>query len=151
MKINLLYGKMGKLIELPDDRTTVIRPKDVVPIEDEKSAIYGAIRAPIASSPLGEIVSEGDTVAIVFSDITRPMPYSSVLPPLMNELSRVPDNQIVFINATGTHRHNTQEELIEILGDAIVDRFRIHQHDCNDEANLISIGKTSRGHDILLN
>jgi len=151
MKVNLLYGKTGKRIELPDDGTCVVRPKEVAPIADEQSAIFDALRSPITSPPLREIVSADDTVAIVFSDITRPMPYSSVLPPLMDELSRVPDNQIVFINATGTHRHNTQEELIEILGDAIVDRFRIHQHDCNDEANLISIGKTSRGHDILLN
>ena len=151
MKVNLLYGKKGKIVELPDDGTTVIRPKDVAPMTDEKSAVVEALRAPIASPPLREIVSTDDTVAIVFSDITRPMPYKSVLPPLMDELSKVPDNQIVVINATGTHRPNTQEELIEILGDGIVDRFRIHQHDCRNEANLINIGTTSRGVDILLN
>jgi nickel-dependent lactate racemase len=151
MKVNLLYGKFGKLIELPDDGAFVIRPKEVAPIKDEKSAIYEAIRAPIASPPLREIVSADDTVAIVFSDITRPMPYSSVLPPLMEELSKVPDSQIVFINATGTHRPNTQGELIEILGDEIVDRFRIHQHDCNDETNLTNLGNTSRGHEIWIN
>jgi nickel-dependent lactate racemase len=148
MKVNLLYGKMGKLVELPDDGTFVIRPNEVAPIEDEKSAVLEALRAPIASPPLSEIVSADDTVAIIFSDITRPMPYSSVLPPLMEELSKVPDDQIVFINATGTHRPNSQGELVEILGDEIVDRFRIHQHDCNDEANLTNLGKTSRGHEI---
>jgi len=31
MKVNLLYGKMGKLVELPDDGTLVIRPKEVAP------------------------------------------------------------------------------------------------------------------------
>ncbi len=123
MKVNLLYGKTGKIIQLPDDRTLVVRPKDVAPIKDERKAIFEALRAPIASPPLREIVSADDTVAIVFSDITRPMPNRSVLPPLMEELSFVPDNQIVFINATGTHRPNTREELIEILGEAIVNRF----------------------------
>ena len=151
MKVNLLYGKLGKLIEFPDDKTFVIRPKEVAPITDEKMAVYEALRAPTASSPLSEIVSADDTVAIVFSDITRPMPYDIVLPPLMEELSKVPDNQIVFINATGTHRPNTQGELIEILGEAIVDRFRIHQHDCNDAANLINIGSTSNHNEIWVN
>jgi len=151
MKVNLLYGKMGKLVELPDDGTLVIRPKEVAPFADEKSAVFEALRAPIGSPPLSEIVTADDTVAIVFSDITRPMPYRSVLPPLMDELSTVPDNQIVFINATGTHRPNTQEELVEILGDVIVDRFRIHQHDSNDEANLINIGSTSKDHEIWVN
>jgi len=151
MKVNLLYGKMGKLVELPDDGTLVIRPKEVAPFADEKSAVFEALRAPIGSPPLSEIVTADDTVAIVFSDITRPMPYRSVLPPLMDELSRVPDNQIVFINATGTHRPNTQGELVEILGDEIVDRFRIHQHDSNDEANHVYLGKTSRGHEIWIN
>lgn len=151
MKVNLLYGKMGKLVELPDDKTFVIRPKEVAPITDEKMAVYEALRAPIASPPLSEIVSADDTVAIVFSDITRPMPYNSVLPPLMEELSKVPDNQIVFINATGTHRPNTQGELIEILGEAIADRFRIHQHDCNDAANLMNIGSTSNDNEIWVN
>jgi nickel-dependent lactate racemase len=151
MKVNLLYGKKGKLVELPDDGTFVIRPKNVAPVSDEETAVFEALRAPIGSPPLREIVSATDTVAIVFSDITRPMPYSSVLPPLMEEISIVPDDQIVFINATGSHRPNTQEELIEILGDAIVDRYRIHQHDCNDETNLINLGKTSRGHEIWIN
>jgi nickel-dependent lactate racemase len=151
MKVNLLYGKKGKLVELPDDGTFVIRPKNVEPVSDEETAVFEALRAPIGSPPLREIVSATDTVAIVFSDITRPMPYSSVLPPLMEEISIVPDDQIVFINATGSHRPNTQEELIEILGDAIVDRYRIHQHDCNDETNLINLGKTSRGHEIWIN
>lgn len=151
MKVNLLYGKTGKIIQLPDDRTLVIRPKNVAPIKDERKAIFEALRAPISSPPLREIVSADDTVAIVFSDITRPMPYRSVLPPLMEELSFVPDNQIVFINATGTHRPNTREELIEILGEAIVNRFRIHQHDCNDAANLINLGNSSNGHEIWLN
>jgi nickel-dependent lactate racemase len=151
MDVNLLYGKQGKIVELPDDRTNVIRPKEVAPIEDEKSAVNKALRSPIASPPLREIISADDTVAIVFSDITRPMPYRSILPPLIGELSRVPDNQIVFINATGTHRSNKQEELIEILGHAIVDRFRIHQHDAYDEANLINIGNTSNDHEIWVN
>ena len=96
MNVDMLYGKSGKLVELPDDRIHVVRPKEVAPIEDEKSAVFEALRSPIAGPPLRDIISADGTVAIVFSDITRPMLFRSILLPSMDELSIVPDNQIVF-------------------------------------------------------
>ncbi|MCK5647145.1 MAG: DUF2088 domain-containing protein, partial [Anaerolineales bacterium] len=130
MKINLLYGKSGKVIELPKDRTTIIQANPVAPIHDKIAAVREALNSPIGSPPLSELVNHRDTVAIVFSDITRPMPYNHILPPMLEAIKNVPDSQIVFINATGTHRPNTRDELVEILGDSIVNRFDILQHDC---------------------
>jgi nickel-dependent lactate racemase len=151
MKINLLYGKKGKVIELPDENTTVILSKALAPAQDERLAVHKALQKPIGSPPLRELVRSDDTVAIVFSDLTRPMPYNKVLPALLDELAVLPDDHIVFINALGTHRPNTDSELIEILGSGIVDRFSVIQHDCHDENNLVSLGKSSFGHEIWVN
>jgi nickel-dependent lactate racemase len=57
----------------------------------------------------------------------------------------------VLINATGTHRRNTEEELRGMLGDEIVDSTRIVQHDARDQTGLVNLGRPRFGHEILVN
>ena len=132
MRVQLAYGRTGLQIRLPDDApVTVIEPRHTPGLPDERAAIVAALHAPIAAPPLRQQVRPEDTVAIVFSDLTRPMPNERVLPPLLDELSRVgvPDSRIVLINALGTHRPQTEAELRRMLGDELVNRYRIVQHD----------------------
>jgi nickel-dependent lactate racemase len=100
-------------------------------LPDERAAIREALRSPTGVRPLREVTGAGDTVAIVFSDLTRPMPNDRALPPLLDELALagVPDDQIVLINALGTHRAQSEEELAGMLGQEIVERYRVLQHD----------------------
>lgn len=151
MRVNLLYGKRGLSVDLPDERTTVVRPRPQVPLPDGKGAVRTALENPIGVPPLASQVSPESTVCIVFSDITRPMPYQHILPPLLEELSGVPDENIIFMNGLGTHRPNTQAELEEILGSEILARFRVLQHDCRDDSQLVSVGASSLGHEIRIN
>jgi nickel-dependent lactate racemase len=90
-------------------------------------------------------------VAVVFSDITRPMPNDRVLPILLDELDRVPDDRITLINALGTHRPNTPEEIGDLLGAEVAGRYRVVQHDCRDPAQLVHLGQTSWGHEAWVN
>jgi nickel-dependent lactate racemase len=149
--VKLLYGKEGKVVHFPEERTTVIRPKAREPLLNEKLAVREALDTPIGSPPLRDLVGRDDHVAIVFSDITRPMPYDKILPVLLEELSDIPDDHIVFINALGTHRPNTKAELIEILGPKIIKRFTVVQHDCWDKKGLTFLGNTPQGHEIWVN
>jgi len=151
VKVELLYGREGKVIEFPDGRTTIVMPKPVDPILDERTAVQRALRAPIGSPPLRELVGPDDSVAIVFSDITRPMPNDRVLSVLLEELSHVPDDRIVLINALGTHRPNTPDEMVALVSPEIVERYQVIQHDCHDENEMVYLGKTSRGHEIWVN
>lgn len=151
MRVNILYGQRHKVIELPNDRTMVIKPKQAHALPDEESAIRQALQNPTCSLPLRELVSPDDTVAIVFSDITRPMPNERVLPILLDELNQIPKDQIVLINALGTHRANTHNELTDLLGPEIVSQYQVVQHDCYDENGLTELGITSRGSKILVN
>nr|NIO69328.1 DUF2088 domain-containing protein [Anaerolineae bacterium] len=112
MKVKLAYGKEGLWVELPDDNVTVVEPRFVPGLPDETEAIRSALREPIGTPPLRDLVKPDDTVAIVFSDITRPQPRERMLPVLLEELARVPSENIVLINALGTHRPNTEGELI---------------------------------------
>jgi nickel-dependent lactate racemase len=125
----------------------VIEPQYVPGLDDEKAAIEEALTAPIGSPPLQDRVGPDETVAVIFSDLTRPMPNDRVLPPLLETLTAggVSEEQIVLINALGTHRPQTDEELISMLGAEIVDRFRVVQHDAWDDANLVGIARNRSG------
>jgi nickel-dependent lactate racemase len=142
VQVQLAYGRSGLVIELPDDApVTVIEPEFVPGLPDEQAAIRDALRSPLGTPPLQELVQPDDTVAVVFSDLTRPMPNDRALPPLLDELALagVPDQQVVLINGLGTHRPQTEGELRRMLGDELVDRYRIVQHDAWDGENLIQV------------
>jgi nickel-dependent lactate racemase len=97
------------------------------------------------------MVRADQRVVIVFNDITRPVPSARILPVLLGELAHVPRESIVLLNALGTHRANTEEELQEILGAAIADGYTVAQHDAWDEKGLIELGRTSYGHRAAVN
>ncbi len=150
MKTQLAFGKGNLEVTLPDDAVIdVIEPKYEPGLENQQGAVTEALDSPVGSPALRSLVKEGDRVAVVFSDITRATPYPMMLPPLLKILNQC-GAQAVFFNATGTHRVNTREELITILGEDIVNSYEIVQNDCTDHASHRCIGTTSRGNEVSL-
>jgi len=151
MKVELAYGKEGLWVELPDRNVTVVESGYVPGISAEDEAIRAALRAPSGTPPLRDLVDGDDTVAIVFSDLTRPQPREIMLAVMLEELSHVSREQIVLINALGTHRPSTEGELVEMLGPDLVENYRIVQHDAWDQKGMVHVGDTSRGHQAFVN
>jgi len=151
MRIRLAYGKTGLEVELPDKNTTLVQPQYIPGLPDEDAALTQALRQPIGSKPVRELVSRFDSVAVVFSDLTRPQPRIPMLKALLAELSHVPSRQVTLINGLGTHRENTQPELEEMLGREMVSRYRIVQHNAFNEDGLADMGMTSFGNPLLVN
>lgn len=152
MRVRLAYGRHGLEVNLPP-QTQVIAPRFVPGLEDEPAALRDALRRPIASPPLADLVKPGDTVVVVHTDITRATPNDRILPVLLEELERagVRRQDITLLNGLGTHRRQTEAELRAMLGDAIVANYRCLQHDCFDDANLVSLGVTRFGHPVRIN
>jgi len=150
--IHLAYGKKGLDIEVPD-HAAVIEPKYIKGIPDEQAGLLDALRNPINSPPLRDIAKAGQTVAIVHTDITRATPNERILPPVLSELESagIKREDIVLINALGTHRPQTEEELKSMLSEDIVANYQCIQHDGNDDANLVHLGKTKFGHEVRIN
>ena len=143
------YGKGVLEFDLaPEVDTTMVETRYMPGIRDAADAIRGALNSPIGAAGLADRVSPRDTVGIVFSDITRPTPYRTMLPPLLDEFAHLPDERIILFNATGTHRPNTQEELDTILGPEIAGRYRIVQNDCEAAAAHRNIGTTAGGNTV---
>ncbi len=150
--IRLAYGKTGLDVAVPSD-ATVLEPRYLPGLSDEPAALVQALREPINSPPLGQLAHPGQRVAIVHTDITRATPNDRILPPLLQELESagIHRDDITLINALGTHRPQTPEELRTMLGPQIVANYRCLQHDGNDEANLVPLGTTRFGHRVRVN
>ena len=155
MKINLAYGKTGLTVELNDAwDVTVVEPVFVAGLPDPKLALKQALQSPIESPPLRHLVKPDDKVGIVFCDITRPAPSHLMLPAILEELThdaRLPKENVTLFNALGTHRPNSDEELRPMLGNELVDSYRIVQNNAFDQSTQVLIGVTSRNRDIWLN
>lgn len=152
MKIDLAYGRTRLRVDLPDD-AHVLTPAHVPARPDPVGAIREALRKPIGSPPLQDVVMPGDTVAIVFSDVTRPTPNHIIIPVLLEELAEagIDRRSITLINALGMHRVNTPDELESMLGRDVVESFRIVQHNPEDEGQLIYLMSGRRGARISIN
>jgi len=152
MIVHLPYGRQGLDVDVPDN-AHVLLPERLPPLADPLEAIRQALRQPIGCPPLAELVRPEDTVAIAFSDITRPTPSHIMLPAILDALTGVGVRRenVALVNGTGMHRPNTREELIGMLGEEIVDGYRIVQHDAKDRRQHALVGRNDRGAEIWVN
>ena len=150
-KTHLQYGRDGLDVELPAGNVTVLTPRFVPGLADEAAAFREAVRRPMGTRPLAEVVKPGDRVAIVIPDITRPLPTDRLLPWLFAELAQVPPERVTIVNGTGSHRANTPAELGRMLGSDVAARYRIVNHDAHDAASLLAVGRAPQGEPVLLN
>ena len=149
-KVELAYGKTGLAIAVPES-AMVIEPRHLAALADDKAAVVEAMRNPMGTPPLKSMVGSTDTVAIVISDITRPTPNYKLVPWILEELGHVPRKNFVIINGLGSHRANTENELVAMLGREIVDTVRIENHDAFDDDKLVHVGRNSYGSEVFFN
>lgn len=151
MKVRLQYGTSGLETDIPSENVTVIEPRFVDGLADEAKAFREAVRKPMGTGPLREVVKASDRVAVVIPDSTRPLPSDRLLPWLFEELDHVPAEQVVIVNGTGSHRANTPDELEGMLGEDVVSGYRVVNHDSHDPATMVEVGKSPDGKAVLMN
>jgi nickel-dependent lactate racemase len=80
---------------------------------------------------LRDLVPSGARACIVFTDATRACPDDILVPAILRELQSagVSDEDVTLLCATGLHRPSTRGEKIAKLGQAVVDRYRVIDHD----------------------
>ncbi len=134
----------------------VLDVADVPAPPDVDAAALSALTHPIGlDRDIFHTVLPGESVAIVVSDSFRKTGIHLILPMLLEGLAKrgVRDENICFVFATGSHRAPTPREQEAILGEEAYARFRARAfvHDCDDEAGLVALGRTSRGTPVLIN
>ena len=120
MKIELGFGDTTQILNVPDENLSeVLVPNDIEHTMSAGEAVKNALEHPIASARLRDIVKPGEKIAIITSDITRPMPTYAVMPFLLDELSSagVSDKDITLVFALGSHRKHSDAEKIKLAGE----------------------------------
>ncbi len=152
VRVRLAYGEHGLDVDLPASRTTVVEPTYVAAAADQAGLLRRALLEPVAGPPLRDRVRPGQQVAIAVCDGTRPQPRRLMVPAVLEQLDGIVDlDDVVVLVATGTHRGNTDAELRSMLGDEVVDRVEVVNHDARDDGALVHLGRHGLDVPVLLN
>ena len=127
-----------------------LRIKDFPPLPDPGAAILEAIRNPIRSKPLREIVKPGQTVCFIVNDPTRVANSQVFMPILLEELNQegVPDDKMFVIFAAGAHRELSEKEMTEMVGPEVARRVKMYNSNAYDPDQFQYVGTTSRGNKV---
>lgn len=145
MKLELGIGQRTQSVEIEDrNLIDVLTPNPVKYDRMGEEEVRYALEHPIGSSRLRDIVRPGEKIVVVTSDISRPMPTFTVMPPLLDELyaAGVKKEDITLVFALGSHRKQTEEEKRHLAGERAWNEIRCIDGDPDDVVNM---GTTSRG------
>ena len=145
LNIELGIGKTTQNVEIPDKNLLqVLTPNPVEHDLGGEAEVRRALANPIGSPRLRDIVKPGEKIAIITSDITRPMPTWVVMPPLLEELyaAGVNKEDITLVFALGSHRKHTREEQIHLAGEKAIEEIRCVDGDLSD---VVHVGVTPHG------
>jgi nickel-dependent lactate racemase len=148
MQVRLEYGRSGLEVELPDDRVVrTLAYKNAIPLEDPDAVLRKTLQNPNGSPPLLELARGRSSACIVISDITRPVPNQLILQSLLETLEEagLAREQILILVATGLHRPNEGDELVELVGQEIADQYRIENHHGQVLEEHTFLGDSPRG------
>ena len=153
MEIHLDYGKSGLLVRLPDHlNVRTLTYQSATPIADQpnrtdREALQEVLNNPTNAPPLSEIVQGRSSACIVICDITRPVPNQLILEPLLEVLHTggIEPEKVKILIATGLHRPSHPNEIVEMVGEEIAQKYTIINHDAQDRRQLVFLGKSPRG------
>lgn len=123
------------------------------PAGNSQEAVRHALSSPVSGESVLENITSDFTVGITINDKTRPVPNSTLLPPLLRllESKGVKESNITLFIASGTHIPMSKEEYSKVLPPEIYNRYRIIPHNSDTKEQLRAIGVTFRGTPVFVN
>ena len=139
------YAKEKINVTIPDENymATLVPNHVELGLTGEEEVIR-SLKSPIGTPRLKDMVTPGQKIAIITSDITRPMPSYKVIPHVLDELHEagVKDSDVTVVFALGSHGGHTEERMRHMVGDKVFETVKCIDSDMNDTKHL---GTTSRG------
>ena len=145
MRLEFGYGTGIQTVEVPDQNLLGILRAN--PMEHERrgaEAVRWALEHPIGTKKLRELAPVGKKIAVITSDISRPLPSYEVLPAVLDELwaAGVQKEDVTVVFALGSHRRHTEAEQRRLVGDAVFEAVRCVDSDPSD---CVHLGTTRGG------
>lgn len=146
--IPLAFGRGALGVTLPDHaEPTILRKAELPVYPDPNRAVQDALEHPVSGSSLAALAQGRKSACILICDITRPVPNRLFLRPMIETIvaAGVPLDAVTVLVATGLHRPNLGEELVELIGDPwVLEHVRVLNHHARETADLVSLGRTDR-------
>ena len=145
MKLTFGFGAGVQEAEVPEKNLLGVLHANPVKVEaTQEEAVLQALAQPIGTPRLRDLVKPGEKIAVVTSDITRPMPTYRVMPALLDELyaGGVRAEDITLVFALGSHRKHTEEEQKKLAGERAWREIRCVDA---DPADCVHLGTTKAG------
>ncbi len=145
----LSYGKEKRNIKLPEEikwqRLTLRERSQRV---DERVVIQNAIKT--AKASIDNLKTTPANVLFIVPDHTRRCKIKSILPSVLS-LFPSAETKVTILIANGTHELQSAVAVTALLGENIVEKYKVIQHDCHDDGSLRYVGETRAGTPIWLN
>lgn len=148
MRVKLEYGKTGLEVTLPDDRVMrTLAYKNAVPLADPVGDLQQVLEKPNGTPSLAEVAKGRKSACILICDVTRPVPNEMILTPVLEtiEAAGVPREKITILVATGLHRPNEGDEMVELVGRRIAETYRCENHFGKELDQHTYLGDSPRG------
>ncbi|MDH5483081.1 MAG: nickel-dependent lactate racemase [Candidatus Bathyarchaeota archaeon] len=142
----LPYGKTDVCVRIPTRNFLgSIEPREKLDVPDSEAEIERALREPLGSKKLADIVKPEHEVVIVVDDATRPSPSNLIVPPLLKELNAagVKNENVKIVFGCGAHRAVAREEAATLLGEEVLTCVKAVSHDCKAQ-DLVYAGETQK-------
>lgn len=140
--LTLRYGTQGLLLRVSDSMT-VLKGAAMRDLPDPPHAVGKALAEPIGCPPLRQIAKRRPvrSAVITISDITRPVPNELLVTEILRELNAagIADDKVTILIATGMHRPSTPQERRQMLGDDLLRRCRVIDHQADQADDLLLI------------
>jgi nickel-dependent lactate racemase len=142
--VKLPFGDEHVPLDLRGFRVRALAPS-APPGRDPSKLAETALENPVFGPPLAEIGRGRKTATVIVPDATRKTDLPSVLPILIEHLTRagIEDRSITVLVANGTHPPVGPESLTELLG-PLSPSIRIAQHESR-ATNLVTVGEIRPG------
>jgi nickel-dependent lactate racemase len=149
--IDATLARVAGLSVLADCDVRVASPADPPPL-DLVPALVGALERPTASPRLAELARGRTSAVVITSDATRAVPNREIIPAVCAELAAagIAAEHVTVVFGGGAHRTVTPEEIGAALGGGPDLAVRAAAHDAR-ASDCVSVGRTPRGTEVLLN
>jgi nickel-dependent lactate racemase len=104
-----------------------------------------------AMQSLAPLIKDKKEICILFDDLSRPTRTYEIVPSLLELFQRsgIRDEQVRFICALGTHAPLDNAAFRKKLGDEVMERFPVYNHNPYEHCELI--GRTKQGTPVMVN
>lgn len=146
--LEIPYGKSSLAFSLPAKRLIGVLEPDAPAEKDIKGLLADSLDREPNTSRLKGILSGKKSILIVVTDATRNAHLKKIVPEVLKRI----DDGIVKIDimiATGMHKKHTKDQLKELLGEGVLKRYNVLNHE-QDKRFLTNLGSTRMGIPIVL-